>query len=52
MWVDLRVAYPGGGEVEALTSGLELSQEIPGGLWEWVRSSDRRWFGVVTLHIP
>ncbi|TCK25229.1 hypothetical protein EV378_1029 [Pseudonocardia endophytica] len=52
MWVDLRRAYPGAGNVDALPAGLDLDQEIPGGFWEWVRGSDGRWFGVVTLHIP
>lgn len=55
MWVDLRAAYPGAGDiddVDALPSGLDLDREIPGGLWVWVRASDGRWFGVVTLHIP
>ena len=53
VWVDLRAAYPGtAGDVDALPNGLDLDREVPGGLWEWVRASDGRWFGVVTLHIP
>lgn len=40
------------GNVDALPTGLDLDREIPGGLWEWIRGSDGRWFGVVTLHIP
>ena len=39
------------GSADALPEGLDIEQVAPGGLWEWVRTSDGNWLGVITFHI-
>lgn len=51
VWVDLRVLYPSAIGSEVLPDGLNLDEVVPGGLWEWLRSSTGEWLGVVSFHV-